>query len=308
MRLQNNRSYLIYIVTAGIFRLLLCKRSYTFYICILLAFSVTAQEKTVRDTNSLNNPEFVKFMELVNSSGDFQKIDTLELLREKCNQYKLVWAYYNNTGQGKLEKSTVEQSFCIIIDAVNDLNSVLQKNESVYGMWNYDVSASERYIIANGSCAIGSELSSVFYYEKKDMPILRKERINDTIIHDGYSGISIYDFIENYKDSVLKDSTILSIRKQGINCFSDHGGSFDWYYCTMCFDENKILLKYYFLRDIPECFSGRTHHYGRSIDQGQINDDKYYLNGKLIKWIKANTLENFVDGKSHVRIHIYEVE
>ncbi len=133
-------------------------------------------------------------------------------------------------------------------------------------------------------------------------------KINDTITHDGYSGISIYDFIENYKDSVIIDSTILSIRKQGLNCFSDHGGSFDWFYCNMCFNENNVLQKHYFLRDIPECFSGRTHHYGRSIDQGEINDDKYYLNGNLIKWIKAEELKNSVEGKSYVWIHIYEVQ
>ena len=53
---------------------------------------------------------------------------------------------------------------------------------------------------------------------------LAQTKINDTIIHDGYSGISIYDFIENYKDSVLQDVDIELIRMLPPFCNSRHQG------------------------------------------------------------------------------------
>jgi hypothetical protein len=115
-------------------------------------------------------------------------------------------------------------------------------------------------------------------------------KINDTITHDGYSGISIYDFIESYKDSVIQDSDIKLIRMINPFCTSDHGGTFDVYDCKTYLDKELI----------------RHHTYGSRIEF-QYNDDRYYKDGKLIKWIKAEELKNEVEGKSYVKIHIYEM-
>lgn len=115
-------------------------------------------------------------------------------------------------------------------------------------------------------------------------------KINDTIIHNGYSGITIYDFIENYKDSVIQDSEIKLIRKINPFCMSDHGGTFDVYDCKTYIDKELV----------------RQHTYGWR--QGyQYNNDYYYKDGKVIKMISAVELKNEVEGKSYVRIHIYEL-
>lgn len=116
-------------------------------------------------------------------------------------------------------------------------------------------------------------------------------KINDTIIHDGYSGISIYEFIENYKDSVFQDSEIKLIRMITPICMGDHGGTFDVDDCKTYLNNELV----------------RSHSYGWRLRLDRFNDDKYYKNGKLIKWIKAEELENEVEGKSYTRIHIYEL-
>jgi len=115
-------------------------------------------------------------------------------------------------------------------------------------------------------------------------------KINDTITHDGYFRISIYDFIEDYKDSVLQDSDVKLIRMMNPFCTSDHGGTFDVYDCKTYLDKELI----------------RHHSYGFRIES-QYNDDRYYKDGKIIKWIKAEELKNEVEGKSYTRIHIYEL-
>lgn len=111
---------------------------------------------------------------------------------------------------------------------------------------------------------------------------LAQTKINDTIIHDGYSGISVYDFIENYKDSVLQDSNIKIIRMMNPFCISDHGGTFDVYDCNTYSDKDLV----------------RHHTYGWRLGH-QYNNDIYYKEGKVIKKISAVELKNEVEGKSY---------
>lgn len=118
-----------------------------------------------------------------------------------------------------------------------------------------------------------------------------QSKINDTITHDGYSGISIYRFIENYKDSVLKEPDIKLIRNTIPVCMGDHGGTFDVDNCKTYINDELV----------------RVHSYGWRIIQNRFNDDKYYKDGKLIKWILAEEIKNVVEGKSYTRIHIYEL-
>ncbi len=117
-------------------------------------------------------------------------------------------------------------------------------------------------------------------------------KINDTIIHNFYSNKSIYQVIENYKDSVIIDSEIKIIRMINLFCIGDYGGTLDIFDCKTDIDNDLV----------------RQHSYGWRLEINNFNDDKYYKDGKLIRWIKAEELKNEVEGKSYVRIHIFEVE
>ena len=116
-------------------------------------------------------------------------------------------------------------------------------------------------------------------------------KISDTIMHDGNSGISIYDFIEYQKGLMIQDSSIKTIRMMNPFCMSEHGETFDNYDCKTYLDKEQI----------------RHHSYGMLMGKFRYNDDKYYKNGKLIKWIKAEELIDDPTENYKVKIHIYEV-
>jgi hypothetical protein len=320
MRLRNKiDSHLKYIVTAGIFRLLLCKRSYTLYIGIFLIQSVEAQNLDLglyRITDTLYNDTISLFEKDINrikkKSGFYDGVEGIEFLKDSLFKDSIIQ---------KIRKFPIEytSSHGGTFDYYNGtmINGSYQRIHT-YGSSAYEGTYNEDKYFKNGKIIawiISTYLpyepdsstrihfyifsaESVLLIEPENKSVNKmliinnnsaQTKINDTITHDGYSGISIYEFIENYKDSVFKDSDIKLIRMINPICTSDHGGTFDVYDC-----------KTYIEKELA-----RHHTYGWR--QGyQYNNDYYYRNGKVIKMISAVELKNEVEGKSYTRIHIYE--
>lgn len=84
---------------------------------------------------------------------------------------------------------------------------------------------------------------------------------------------SVKDLVEYYKDSLYKDSVIITIRKYPLEYDSFHGGSYDYYYGYM-------KLGNYI----------RSHDYGSSAYDGSYNDDVYWKNGKYYGLIRTSYL------------------
>ncbi len=116
--------------------------------------------------------------------------------------------------------------------------------------------------------------------------------INDSTVNGDFNGnyLSPEDFIEKYKDSVVRDSNLMMIRKFPLAYGNQHGGTFDIYQGEMEIGKFK-----------------RIHEYGSSMERSSFNEDKYYLEGKLISWIKVDYLELDSPIRNGVKIHIYDV-